>query len=227
MALQLKLGTLFEGNYVADFSEDGTKITIADSTGNYDAGTNTGGYGTPNPDRADVGLVIVANYKGSAGDTPLVITAYDPETATELEVALDLDGWIRIDGWLIDNIVGGEAIGAVGYNTATNKVYVNQISGWYEITDLNDLLLYSGLVTDTLHVPNLVKSSKKQNDVNNERFDKIITGDYNESRPTLDDQYSNISGRIQQGSFQFSAGNYSEFQRIVEALTKYIAQYGI
>jgi len=227
MALELKLGELFEGNYIATFSVDGTLVYIKDSTGDYDVDTNPGGYGAPNPERNTIGWVNLVQYKASTGDVEMTINSNNPISAIQIDVTLDLDGWIQVNGWLLPIIVGGEAEDTYAYDTSDGKVKQLQSSVWVEITDYTVLLSATGLITDVLNIPVLVASSKKQLDVNNERFDKILTGEYNETRELNDRLYNEIDGRIEQSSSQFTTGNYSEFQRIIEALNKFIAQYGV
>lgn len=226
--LVLKLGELVDGSYVHSINIANTEIYIDDSTGDYDALTNTGGYGAPNPDRVDLALVVLIEYKASTGDELLTANSNDPLSVVQFTLPTPSpDGWVRVDGWFIEKIVGGEIDGDVRYDTGDGKVKKMVSAVWVEVTDYNDLLLEAALVTDTLNINVLVESSKKKHDVNNERFDKILTGDFNEKRDTLDRQYIEIDGRLEQGSNQFAAGNYSEFQRITEALTKFIAIEGI
>jgi hypothetical protein len=83
---------------------DGTNETlvIEDSTGAYNATTNTTGYGTPNPARAVLGLFLRAfnnRYEGEEDVTGTLLTATaddsDPVAVTQWTLALAEDGWIK------------------------------------------------------------------------------------------------------------------------------------
>lgn len=74
-------------------SPSANDITIADSTGLYDA-NNTGGYGTPNPDRADLKLFIKTfHVNSSLVETLLTPENYTTTTATEFTYTDISDGW--------------------------------------------------------------------------------------------------------------------------------------
>lgn len=225
--LELKLGTLTEGLYRETYNDAGDEATVEDSTGVYDVSDNPGGYGTPNPERNELGLVALIDYKATGGDETVVPTTFDGLTVTEIVVPITKDGHIQVDGWLLPIIVGGEAEGAFGYDTSDGlpKQYLSAV--WVEVTDLNDLFADEALIHNVLHLEVLVATSKKRNDINKERFDKVLTGDYNETRAALDRQYINVDGRFDQATYQFAAGNYYNFQRIVEGINQYVAQYGI
>lgn len=225
--LVLKLGTLTEGLYKETYNVAGDEATVEDSTGVYDVADNPGGYGAPNPERNTLGLVALIDYKATAGDETVVPTAFDGLLVTEILIPITKDGHIQVDGWLLPIIVGGEPEDTFAYDGADGlpKKLVSAV--WVEVTDLNDLFADATLIHDVLHMEVLVATSKKRNDINKERFDKIITGEYNETRDALDRQYINVDGRFDQASYQFAAGNYYNFQRIVEGINQYIAQYGI
>lgn len=78
-------------------SEDGETITIAD---NYE-------YGTPNPDRDDVGVYFTAfKVDEDLAETALTVTAFDPETVDEFTIEYDSDGrnkfiFVQAPNWLI------------------------------------------------------------------------------------------------------------------------------
>lgn len=63
-------------------SQDGTQlfIEVLNATGNYDADTNPGGFGSPNPARNTLALVFYGNFKRVAGDVLAVPLPHDPLT---------------------------------------------------------------------------------------------------------------------------------------------------
>lgn len=227
MGLILIQGELIDGNYVANLDIDGTKAYVPDSTGVYDNPDNLGGYGTPNPDRVDVAWIVVVQYMGTEETEDITVEDYVPTAATQITIPITKDGHIQVNGFLIDVIVGGENDGDYGYDTADDKVKLLTLGVWEEVEDLTDLLSAAGLVSDILHIPIITQISRKKNDVNKERFDKIISGKYDEGRKANDRIYTELRGRLEQASNNFCAGNYYEFQRIIEATYKFIAQYGV
>lgn len=86
-------------------AQDGTTITISDTTGDYSV-TNTGGYGSPNTARTDVALIIIGKYKASTGDTDMTFSTYDPETVTAFVLPdLTLDGYYEFKIYTVDRFV--------------------------------------------------------------------------------------------------------------------------
>jgi hypothetical protein len=96
-------------------------VTITDQTGDYDAVDNPGGYGTPNPDRADLALFLygwkwVSPDADDPEDIPLVIDNTDPINVTEWQIEESLDGyyyyklfavpvWDIATAYVIDDVV--------------------------------------------------------------------------------------------------------------------------
>jgi hypothetical protein len=83
MALQLNftLGTYDRVNNL---------LPITDSTGNYDAGTNPGGYGAPNPDRSSFALVATTRVVSTTTDRAIINT--DPVTDSTWSYDFGSDG---------------------------------------------------------------------------------------------------------------------------------------
>lgn len=57
-------------------SADGKIITIQETTGNYDASTNPGGYGTPNPDITDFQSMLIVGLFINGTTINMVLTDY-------------------------------------------------------------------------------------------------------------------------------------------------------
>ena len=79
-------------------SADGTTMVFADTTGNYNALTNPGGYGTPNAARNTLALFLqVFNNRFDGSPTivqsPLTIAAYDPTVVASWTATLVKEGW--------------------------------------------------------------------------------------------------------------------------------------
>jgi hypothetical protein len=90
MALQLKVLRTLTGT-------DGLGITIDDATGDYNASTNTTGWGSPNETRSDFGLILFVVEKASTGDVVVTPAMAAPSTPTPLTVTQ----------WTATNNVGG------------------------------------------------------------------------------------------------------------------------
>lgn len=91
MALDLKLSVCN--------SSDCSTVSITDLTGTYDASTNVGGYGTPNPFTRDTTLatIVITYQDGSTNTTDVTSQMPNPqttETFTFADIALPstLDG---------------------------------------------------------------------------------------------------------------------------------------
>ena len=227
MGLVLIQGELIDGNYVANLDIDGTKAYVPDSTGVYNNPDNLGGYGVPNPERVDVAWIPVVQYMGTSETENIDVEEYVPTAATQITIPILKDGHYQVNGFLINVISGGESDGDYGYDITDDKVKLLTLGIWEIVTDLTTLLGVSGLVSNVLHIPIITQISQKKNDVNKERFDKIISGEYDEGRNANDRIYTELKGRLEQASNNFCAGNYYEFQRIIEATNKFIISFGV
>lgn len=81
--------------------ETATDVIINEATGDYDATTNPGGWGAPNVLRSASNVGLVATYKKSDEDIPLVVTILTPTSGTPLtvtswNVALQGAGWVKL-----------------------------------------------------------------------------------------------------------------------------------
>ena len=109
---------------------DGTLI-ISNSTGDYNADTNTTGFGTPNPERADIALFLRAynnRYEGESDITGTLMTASpddsDPLATTLWTLTLIKDGWIKatIYGVKIYDTADSFQIDEIVWNDSLNKL---------------------------------------------------------------------------------------------------------
>ncbi len=79
----------------AELSFSKTQVILTDTTGNYDATTNPGGYGAPNALFTDYAHYAIIRKKNvnSVADVVMALDAYDEEVATEFKATRTLDGW--------------------------------------------------------------------------------------------------------------------------------------
>jgi hypothetical protein len=109
----------------SSINDEGTEMLLSDSTGSYEVSDNPGGYGTPNPERGDIALILVANNKRQDdGDVECTVQSYNPVSADEFTVELNKDGWYQIDTYglrLYDTDVLFDVTEAV-YDVATSQI---------------------------------------------------------------------------------------------------------
>jgi len=92
--------TYSTNNSYAEYDE----MAIDDSTGAYHAVTNLTGYGAPNDERADLGLILMVEKKGYGNIADAEVT-YDNSANTLASVAT----WtvaISVDGWYKNTLLG-------------------------------------------------------------------------------------------------------------------------
>jgi len=140
-------------------SEDGATIYVNDETGAYDAVSNVGGYGAPNTERADVALVILGNYKATAGDAALTFASHDPEDVTQFSVPnLTLDGYYQFKIYTVAKKTGAEtpAEDDFVYDFDTDELQRWDGAAWVaaEDTELDDNDLANN-TEDWPHIPAL------------------------------------------------------------------------
>lgn len=120
MALELKIS-------VTDEAIDGTSITIQDDTGAYASGSNEGGYGTPNEERADLRLYMLPLKKDDEGNaTALTADNTSADTATQWTITLTADGWHAF-GLIAANPYSASAdysAGTIIFDDASNEIYI-------------------------------------------------------------------------------------------------------
>ena len=137
-------------------SSDCKTLTITDSTGTYAAGTNPGGYGTPNDARTVLYLLFFMTHKKSAGDEAVTVPAYTALTVASWALTISEDGWYQAfitaaKAWASGSFI----IGDIVYYTVDSKFYVckanattqnpTDTANWTEITKVSQLDTDTGL----------------------------------------------------------------------------------
>lgn len=85
-------------------SQDGLNLLIEfnSATGAYDAGTNPGGFGTPNPERNTLAAIFYANHEREVADILAAPVAHDPLTVSSFTVPVSAkNGVFHYYLWLI------------------------------------------------------------------------------------------------------------------------------
>jgi hypothetical protein len=133
-------------------------FTIIDTTGSYDALTNTGGYGGPNEDRTDVAnYLLVSKNNTNGARTYLEVVNTDPLNTMEWSLVSEVDGWYQATLLSFQKWNGSDSYVSSGdpdvvYYTGTSKFYMaiqnstniapDSGSGsqyWAEITDFTEI----------------------------------------------------------------------------------------
>jgi len=114
--------------FTVEQSDDAATLYLIDSTGDYDASTNPGGYGGSNTARSDLALLAVATYKATSGDVDLVIAAYDPEVVTQFVITAEgSDGWTQFKVFPVARKTGSETPST---NDFVYDFTANQLQRW-------------------------------------------------------------------------------------------------
>lgn len=130
-------------------SDDLTYFMVEDNTGTYDATSNPGGYGAPNPERSELALFIYGyKYHKETADSALeIVNNLDPENAASWQVMMSEDGYhyirvVAVPLWngTTEYILGELKFYATKFykatQTSTNLDPVNNPDYWTEVTDL-------------------------------------------------------------------------------------------
>jgi len=199
---------------------------IKDITGNYDATTNPGGYGTPNPDRADVALVLRAFNNRYDGSTTVVSNNVDvtpdntdPLVVINWNVEIDKQGWYKVVLYGL-NILDSSVLLSVGeivWNTLTSSIerITDRVgSGPYTYTtiaatpedlDGNTYTKAYSFLLDTYADDELCVC-----------FNKAVRYYYKSKEEADKERYRKIRGYLTVMKLDFLTGSPAEGQKIVE-----------
>lgn len=138
-------------------STDGTTLVFVDTTGNYDAVNNPGGYGTPNAARNTLALFLqVFNNRFDGSPTviqvPLTIASYTPTTVATWIATIVKEGWQQatVYGVPLYDETGATlyAVGAVLYDVSSAQLrQILTVSGTGPYTYTFAIILPSALGT--------------------------------------------------------------------------------
>lgn len=207
-------------------NSDGTQITITDSTGNYDASTNPGGYGTPNPDRSDIALILrafVKRFDDSDEITDTLLTSTpndtDPTVVESWVVSVTAQGWHQMDLYGLNLYSTSTLLNVdeIVWDTGTSqllRILTRSGSGPYTYTyttateaDLAnaDYTTAYTAVLNSLVIPELCVCNNK---AIMHYFDTLETSDWN--------KYQQIDALLKSIAASFANQDYSGAQEKVE-----------
>ena len=226
-------------NIVKDsINDSGTELYLTDATGAYEVSDNPGGYGTPNPERSEIALILIATNKrdgdnGGEGDVECVVQDYNPVSASSFTVTLYKDGWYQIKtyGLRLYDVSTSFSLTEATYDVDTQtirKILTKSGTGPYTytyeviekeiLTESSVITLYSA-VLNTLVLEALCKCHASATKNYAESVDQ--TG----SKTALDDNtefrtYLKIDTYLKSIKYNFSFGSYTQAQLIVEQTEK-------
>ncbi len=223
-------------------SSDCATLVFSDVTPPYNASTAPNGYGTPNPDRSDLYMMILVNLRANSGRQPILVPAYNFNTASTWTVTLSQDGWYEIYAFSTIVYAGGTTYltGYVTYDISSNKFYKSLQDGnighavtdpvwWVATTDINDFINAIDLVqpntyTTTLNDVELCRSVKCKAKA---LFQAAEEDDC--SSPDNDctlQNYEKIRLRVEAAEVAAALSNYADSEEFIEDITKLCQKCG-
>lgn len=215
-------------------NSEGTELNLTDNTGLYDASDNTGGYGSPNPNKNEVATILLANNKRQdEGDVLLTVQSYNPTVDYNYVVNIYKDGWYQIKsfGLRLYSVNTSFSLTEAVYDSSTaeiRKILTKSGSGPYTYT--YSVLTPSDLDSDTVIVlyestlNTLVLSSLSEchaeaikiffNNANPVTNTAVLCDDANFNT------YLKIDTYLKSINYSFGFGNYVQAQLKVEQAEK-------
>lgn len=207
--------------YSASESSDGDIIYINDDTGEYDAVSNTGGYGAPNTERTDVALIAITKYKAESADVTITAEAYNPEDVTEFEYQgrsdSQYEGHYESKIYSVPRKTGAETPAEDDFVYDFDADQLERWNGAAWVSAVNSELEdndWDHVTVDHPHIPNIWLAFNNVNKL-------LITGCKSVKRSDLEQDLMNLSVMLNGSIALFAEESYSAFQRSVE---KYISK---
>lgn len=221
MAIQYKLKN------TNTINPEGNRVYLIDNTGTYDSVTNPTGYGSPNTEREDVALVVLAVNKTSKGDILIDIVPYSPSTATHFDIIISKDGWYQFSMAVLmildETDLGSYDVGQILYDASLDRIVkigtdMNGDNIPLEI-ERKELLnsTYVQATTDTFFV---AYNSKIKNKINTQVSDLLTTNVSFEDRELqkLQANYNALRAILQGAIYEYCRGNKYVAQKDIEFL---------
>ena len=203
----------------------GTLLTLEDKTGNYDAGTNPGGWGAPNPERSSMKLFLYGERKTTKEVTsldlgfinmPIDIADLEYEIPTEFDgyyeftlIAVSdgaptVEGEYGYDGTNIQKFVGG---------SAENKT-IAEASKDVDLTTKDSLpVLVSSRAAITRNRLNLELTDAYKSEANDRAHRQEI--DYRREK------HDNARALLAGAMYNWYLGSYMNSQEIIESFEQF------
>jgi hypothetical protein len=226
MALELSI-------YKYGINDAGTKITVKDYTGNYNADSNPTGYGAPNAERSSLALFLRAVAKRYDGedditDTILTITETNPDKLVADTWYVDLlskDSWIQAIVYGLRLYASPSSLafdeGELTYDVDSNEIrkitsrtgdgpytYTYETVEESALDDESNTKAYETIL-NTYAIPNLCECVNKAN----KRYFSAKEKEEVDFR-----RYQEFKGTLVGIKNDFGFGNYAEAQKTIEYL---------
>lgn len=222
MALQLKSSV--------SQNQAGTElyIEVVTATGVYNASTNPGGFGAPNPTRNEVALLFYGLHKKVPGDVEAIPLAYNALTVTSFTIELNDDNNGILDYHvfpvLVFNPVASYDDGDIVYDVENPSApfIKKRILGQWQTLQIEDLLQENVEGTlDDVAFP-IPRAIAFKDELNAKRvlllrpvlYDGAEPDDYLEAK----DRYDFVDGTLDIATKDFCAGAFNEAQIRLEAI---------
>jgi hypothetical protein len=209
-------------------AEDRSEVYVEflNATGAYDADSNTGGFGAPNPARNTLAVLIFAEHQLSTENIEATISAYNPLTVSSFTIAMEkAKNGILYHGVLalpiFDDQLTYENGDVVFDNENPSDAFVKKMvdDEWEEV-DLKDLVEdttvyqaveYSFPIADAELIKKNLLAEKLQK-LRDYVYDECGEDEYK----VLRDRYEYIHGLIRAASDDFCSEYYAEAQLKIE-----------
>lgn len=209
-------------------------IEFVNATGVYDVDDNPGGFGTPNPARNTLAILLVANHKKVAGDVPATILANNPTSVSSFTISLtqDVNGvlnFVILAVPIFDDLLS-YAEGAVTYDNTNPSVPIIQkmIDGDWVAKTAEELIrdvTVSKLNDYALPISDAIAFS---DELNAKKF--LMLRDFIHGNCPKDEQYEPtrnnfeyVDGLIKSATISFCAQAYNEAQIDIEEIFSFKA----
>lgn len=216
-------------NFVPYKDQSTQRWTLTDETGDYSA-TNTGGYGSPNPARNTLALLVYAVDRTSGTDTQVSPITFTPSTVEDIIFQFDDDSdrYVRAYLFAVPIQTGSEDTGDYYWNSADGLEIVRlKTAGGYDEVALVDLIGVTDV--EQQQIDDLCMFYSADVLINTIQYKKNIallsTKDcYNPSLQELIEDYKNLEARFTQAQLALVNQHYSYLLQIVPAITTWIEQ---
>lgn len=215
-------------------SVDATQIFVTDITGQYDAVTNEGGWGAPNPELSESAVAMYVARVLDGVETEMSpatsFAVYDPGAAntkeTKLEFAFSMDGHLKIvifrlpvslDG---STKVEGGSLGEGEFFYWNNGDLIWQIvSGAPVVKELSELIGEVSVVQSTCEDLVFPKLAIKYNTDYTEYMEERDDDDCDDAE-TLFDNLVHFRVDLAGAKYRFKNGSVGSAEDIIESLLK-------
>ena len=218
MALKLQLSRV-------GINEVGTEMYISDVTGNYVVTDNEGGWGVPNPLRAEKALLVQSIQHGSQVDSDCAFADYDPESVVNFTMLPVVDGYYEVLMIAVDKI---EPITEGSYGWTAGSGLVQLVSG--ALISKTVLQVYQDVLfldkvsfkTVLLARSAILRNTKELEYVEELEANKSDKGHVRKLEE-LHNNFDYIRALLEGARLHWCSGLYTRSQLLVESLNQLIA----